>query len=82
MIKNIIIGVLSLFIVFFVVYANIKAKEAEKQVAMAQSNLELAEENAALAKAEEKKATEAAAMALVEQQKVQKLREQLEDCKK
>lgn len=81
MIKNIIIGVLSLFIVFFVLYANIKANEAEKQVIMAQRNLELAKENEAKAKAEEQKAVEAAALALIEQKKAEELQKQLDDCK-
>lgn len=80
--KNILIGLLALVSVFFVVYANIKANEAEKQRLQAELNIKLAYEQEAKAKAQEQKATEAAAKALIEQKKAENLEEQLKNCRK
>jgi len=82
MTKNIIIGVLVFISAFLVVYANIKAKDAEKQTIMAQLNLELAKENEAEAREQERRAVEAAARALIEQRKAEELQIQLDECKK
>ncbi|MDW3209066.1 MAG: hypothetical protein R8N23_04320 [Reichenbachiella sp.] len=82
MIKNITIGVLSFLIVFFVLFANIKANEAVKQTLLAELNLKLAEENETKAREQERKAVEAAARAIIEQQKAVELQQQLDDCNK
>lgn len=78
MIKNIIIGVLAVVLTFFAVLANIKAKEAEKQVLQAERKIKMAEENAILAKKMEGKALTAAAMA---KKAADDLKLQLENCK-
>lgn len=80
MIKNIAIAVLSFLLVFFLLYANIKASEAEKYNIMAQQNLELAKENEAKVRAQEEKATEMAALAMIEQRKAEELQSQLDKC--
>ncbi|MEP3389222.1 MAG: hypothetical protein ABJO02_13595 [Reichenbachiella sp.] len=82
MIKNITIGVLSFLIVFFVLFANIKANEAEKQAILAEQNLELAERNEAKAREQEQKAVEMAARAMIEQNKAEELQAQLAECNK
>lgn len=82
MIKNIVIGVLSFLTVFFVLYANIKANEAEKQSILAELNLKFAEENEAKAREQEKKVVEAAALALIQQRKAEKLQQELDECNK
>lgn len=64
-----VLGFAMLVCIFFVVYANIKANEAEKQTIQAQLNLELAKENEAKAKEEEQKAVEAAAKARIAERK-------------
>lgn len=81
MAKNITIGVLSSLIVFFVLLARIRTREAEVQTILAEYNLQLARESEAKAKAEEQKAVEAAALALIEQKKAEELQKQLDDCK-
>lgn len=81
MLKNIIIGVLAFVTVFFVVYANIKATEAERQTLLAEMNLKLAKENEEKAKLEEQKAAEQAALATIEAQNARKLEQELENCK-
>ncbi|WP_420582773.1 hypothetical protein [Reichenbachiella sp.] len=81
MTKNIIIGVLSFLIVFFVLFANIKASEAEKQSIQAELNLKLAMENETKAKAEQENATKAAAQLAIAEQKVEELKRALEVCK-
>lgn len=78
--KNIIIAVLAITSIFFVMYANIKASEAEKQTLMAQKNLRLAEKNAEKAKVSEKQAIEQAARAMIEQRKAEEVRKELQDC--
>ncbi|WP_422360327.1 hypothetical protein [Reichenbachiella sp.] len=80
MTKNIAIGVLSFLIVFFVLYANIKANEAEKQSILAELNLKLAEENETKAREQEQKAVEMAARAMIEQKKAEELQSQLDKC--
>ncbi|MEO9964703.1 MAG: hypothetical protein ABJF11_02875 [Reichenbachiella sp.] len=82
MIKNILIGFLILVSAFFIVFANIKANEAEKSAMQAQLNLELAIENEAKAKAQEQKAVEAAAMARIAERKAIDLAKLLEECEK
>ncbi|MEO9967863.1 MAG: High-affnity carbon uptake protein Hat/HatR [Reichenbachiella sp.] len=64
-----VLGFAMLICIFFVVYANIKANEAEKQTIQAKLNLELAKENEAKAKEEEQKAVEAAAKARIAERK-------------
>lgn len=64
-----VLGFAMLVCIFFVVYANIKANEAEKQTIQAELNLELAKENEAKAKEEEQKAVEAAAKARIAERK-------------
>lgn len=81
MVKNVIIGFLTATFVFFVVFANIKAKEAERQVIEAQMNLELAKENEAKAKAEQQIALEASAKVTLLKNKILKLEEQLANCR-
>ena len=82
MIKNITIGVLSFLIVFFVLYANIKANEAEKYSIQSEMNLQLAKKNEAKTREQELKATEMAALAMIEQRKAEELQKQLDDCNK
>ncbi|MEP2024330.1 MAG: hypothetical protein ABJH98_01100 [Reichenbachiella sp.] len=80
MTKNIIIGILSILIVFFILFANIKANEAEKQAIMAQLNLELAEKNEAKAKEQEQKAVEAVALSMIHLRKAEELQLELDKC--
>lgn len=82
MIKNITIGVLSFLIVFFVLFANIKANEAEKIAIQSELNLKLAKENEAKAREQEQKAVEMAARAMIEQSKAEELQAQLAECNK
>lgn len=81
MTKNIIIGILAFISIFLVVFANIKAEEANKQTMQAQLNLELANQNMTIAKEEERKAVEAAATARIAERKASQLQEQLDNCK-
>lgn len=74
----IIMGVLFWTSIFFVVYANIKADEAEKQTIQAELNLELAREKVDKANNEEQKARDALAKAKIE---ISQLKRQLENCK-
>ncbi|MEO9805774.1 MAG: hypothetical protein ABJF04_21130 [Reichenbachiella sp.] len=78
MIKNIIIGVLSLLIIFFAVFAKIKADEAEKQTMSAKVNLEYAQKNLDMAKADQQQVLEVAVQA---SKRVKELEQQLEECK-
>lgn len=73
-----VLGFAMLICIFFVVYANIKANEAEKQTLQAELNLKLAKEQEAKALEQEKKATEAAARALIEQRKAEEALKQAE----
>ncbi|WP_420579762.1 High-affnity carbon uptake protein Hat/HatR [Reichenbachiella sp.] len=66
-----VLGFAMLVCIFFVVFANIKAGEAEKQTIQAQINLELAKENEAKAEAESERATKAAAEARIAQRKAE-----------
>lgn len=79
--KNIFIGVLGVIVVFFVLFANIKANESVKYQMQAEMNLKIAQENETKAKEQEQKAVEAAARALIEQKKAEELQKQLDACK-
>ena len=74
MIKNVIIGVLLFISSTLMIYAFIKASEAEKNMAVAEEQRAVAEENAAMASLQAELAIERAAEA-------EDLRQQLENCK-
>ena len=71
----IVLGLAMLISIFFVVFANIKANEAEKQTIQAQLNLELAKENESKAKEQEQKAVEQAALAKIAERKAKEQEE-------
>ncbi|MEQ8473282.1 MAG: hypothetical protein RIC35_18950 [Marinoscillum sp.] len=79
--KKIIVHVVYLLIIgFFVVYGNIKANEAEKNMRLAQTNDQKAKiENENALKAIEA-AEQAAAEALVQIHRAKKLEDQLNEC--
>lgn len=70
-----VLGFAMLICIFFVVYANIKSNEAQKQTLQAQLNLELAKENEAKAKEQEEKAVEQAALAKIAERKAKEEQE-------
>lgn len=82
MTKNITIGVLSFLIVFFVVFANIKAEEAVKQTILAEQNFKLAKKYEEMAKAQEEKSVEISAQAMIAQRRAAEMQKQLDDCNK
>lgn len=67
----IVLGVAMLICIFFVVFANIQAREAKKQQAAALANLELAKINEQKAKEQEELAAKKAAEALIEQRRAE-----------
>ncbi len=68
-------------IVFFIVYANIKAREAEKQTQLAFAQSESAQKNAEDAKKQAMIAQEQAAIARMQERKAVEAYEELEACK-
>ena len=81
MVRNIIIGILSLLVIFLIVFSQIKISEVEKAWYTAEVNMELALENEAKAKAQEQKAVEMAAAALIAQGKAEEAEKRLLECK-
>lgn len=77
-VKTIILGVLFWISIFFVVYANIKANQAEKQTIQAELMLELAKENERKAIEEEQKILIALTKA---KEEISQLRSELKNCK-
>jgi CHAT domain-containing protein len=71
MIKNAMIGMLSIVSIFFVVYANLKANEAEKQRQIAQEQEKAAIEAAAEARRQAAEATHSEALRLVAENQLQ-----------
>lgn len=66
---------------FFIVYANIKASEADKLHEIAERAVVQAERNASAAERLEKIAEESAARARIEENRATQVLQELEDCK-